>query len=409
MTAEIVSIGTELLMGQIADTDAQHLGTILPEYGVAHYHRQTVGDNFGRLVDALRLALNRAEIVFTIGGLGPTEDDLTREAIAAALDDELETDPVYAEKLRRLFAQRNLPWLETQLKQAQKPTCATFIDNPNGSAPGLLCRKNGKVVIAMPGPRGEFIPMAEGPIRAFLGEVAGGRVIASRTLKVCGMGESMVEERVRDLIQGSNPSVGVYAHPGEVHLRVSAGAPTREEADALIAPVEAEMRTRLGTALFGADKDTLASVLLDRLRRAGQSLAVAESCTGGLVGGALTAVSGSSDVFAGGMICYANTVKVRLGVPESTLAQHGAVSKETAEAMAAAARDHFAVDWALSVTGIAGPGGGTDAKPVGLVYVGCAGPNGIIVEEHRFRGTREFIRQRSVQASLTLAWNQALR
>jgi len=405
MVAEIVSVGSEILLGQIADTDAQVLGAIFPDYGISHFHRQTVGDNLDRLTAALKLALSRSDIVVTIGGLGPTEDDLTREGIAAALDVEFTVDEERAERLRRLFEQRKIPWVESQRKQAMKPDCGEFIENPNGSAPGLVCRKDGRTVIAMPGPRYEFVPMANGPVREIFGQLAGDKTLASRTLKVAGMGESVVEEAIRDLIHGSNPSVGVYAHPGDVHLRLTALAPTHKEAEAMIAPLEAAIRDRLPEAIYGADGETLESVINDMLRSRGETLSVAESCTGGMLGMKITSIPGASDVFMGGAITYVNELKeAMLGVPHAPLEVHGAVSRETAEAMSSGARTRLSSTWALSITGIAGPGGGTDTKPVGLVYIGLAGPDGVTVEEHRFRGTREFIRLRSAQAALTLLW-----
>lgn len=407
MTAEIIAVGTEILMGQIADTNSQALGKLLPEFGISHHFRQTVGDNLARLTAALELALSRSDIVFTIGGLGPTEDDLTREAISAAIHSPLAIDETAAEKLRRLFAQRNLPWLESQLKQAQLPEGAEWIANPNGSAAGIFWSGSGKQVFALPGPKSEFVPMIHGPVRAKLEEIAGVGRIFSRILKVAGMGESMVEEAIRDLIQGANPSVGIYAHPGEVQLRLTAHAGTHVEAQALVAPLEVEVRERLKTHVFGVDDDTLASAILEKLRSKSQSVAVAESCTGGLLGAAYTGVAGSSDVFVGGVISYQNKVKhEQLGVSSETLDQYGAVSEQTAREMAEGARKLLHTDWALSITGIAGPGGGSPEKPVGLVYTACAGPSQTVVQKHQFRGIREFIRQRSVMASLTQLWDQ---
>lgn len=401
MTAEIVSVGTELLMGQIVDTDAAHLAAVLPEYGVACLRRQTIGDNLGRLTDALRVALERSDIVFTIGGLGPTEDDLTREAIAAAIEQELILDEVIAERLRKFFALRNLPWLDRQFNQAQRPADARAIDNPNGTAPGLICPVGAKFVIALPGPKGEFVPMVEGPIRAFLAGLQTGRVIRSRIVKSCGLGESIVEEMVRDLIHAENPTVAPYAHPGEVHLRLTASAANIAGADALLNPLEEKVRAILGDAVFGGAGDTLESVLLQSLRKRGQTLAVAESCTGGGLGARLTSVPGSSDVFLGGAISYANEVKMGvLGVSNETLASHGAVSESCAREMAEGASRTFGSNWAISITGVAGPDGGTPKKPVGLVYIGVSGPDGTTVEEHRFRGSREGVRQRSVQFAL---------
>lgn len=410
MTAEIVSVGTELLLGQIVDTDAVHLASILPEYGVACLRRQTIGDNLVRLTEALRIALERSDLIFTIGGLGPTEDDLTREAISAAIGQELIQDQAIAERLRKFFALRKLPWLERQLNQAMRPASASPIENPNGTAPGLICPAGSKYVIALPGPKGEFVPMVEGPIREFLASRVTGRVIRSRIIKSCGLGESVVEEMVRDLIHADNPTVAPYAHPGEVHLRLTASAGTMEEAESLLDPLENRVREILGDAVFGGTGDTLESVVLASLRERKQNLAVAESCTGGGLGARITSVSGSSDVFLGGAISYANTAKIgMLGVASETLENEGAVSEKCALEMAEGARREFGGDWAVSITGVAGPDGGTPQKPVGLVYIGVSGPDGTTVEEHRFRGSREGIRQRSVQFALIQLRNRIAR
>lgn len=407
MTAEIVSVGTELLMGQIVDTDAAHLAGVLPEYGVACLRRQTIGDNLSRLTEALKVALDRSDIVFTIGGLGPTEDDLTREAIAAAIGQELVLDERVGERLRKFFASRNLSWLDRQLNQAMRPADASVIENPNGTAPGLICPAGKKYVVALPGPKGEFVPMVEGPIRAWLGSLGTGRVIRSRVVKSCGLGESIVEERVRELIHAENPTVAPYAHPGEVHLRLTASGVTAEDAEALLDPLEKQVQAILGDAVFGGASDTLESVILAQLRIRGEKLAVAESCTGGGLGARITSVAGSSDVFLGGAISYANEVKKAvLGVRAETLNVEGAVSEACAREMAEGACRAFGADWGVSITGVAGPDGGTPQKPVGLVFIGVSGPDGTTVEEHRFRGSRDGIRQRSVQFALIQLWNR---
>lgn len=403
MTAEIVSIGTELLMGQIADTNAQALGKTLPELGIAHLRRQTVGDNLERMVEALRLALNRSDIVFTVGGLGPTQDDLTREAIAKALDDELVEDLHITERLRKLFALRNLPWTESQQRQAMRPACGCPVDNPNGTAPGLICEKGEKVVIALPGPKGEFVPMLEGPIREYLGGRSQAGTIASRMLRIVGMGESLVEKQIAELLGSENPTVAPYAHPAEVHLRLTARAGSESEAQALLQPVEDRIREILGDALYATGDTTLEAHVLGLLKDRGQTLAVAESCTGGSLGARITNVPGASAVFLGGVISYANEIKERLlSVHPGVLMEHGAVSAETAKGMAEGAKGLIGADWALSITGVAGPGGGTEKKPTGLVYLGCSGPDGTVAEEHKFRGNRENVRVRSVQMALVL-------
>lgn len=409
VTAEIISVGTEILMGQIVDTNAQFLGDALPKFGIAHYFRQTVGDNLDRLTGALNLALSRSDIVFTIGGLGPTTDDLTREAIAASVGEELVSDKEIVSELKARFEQARLTWTDGQIRQAQRPPCAEPIRNPNGTAPGLICRKGGKVIIALPGPPNELRPMFEGPVSDVLMGLAGARKIESRILRICGLGESVVEQKLGELVRGSNPTIGVYAHPGEVSIRLSASANSSAEAIRLIDQLDAEISGILGANVFGRGEKTLESCVVDLLRESRQSLAVAESCTGGMLGARITSVPGCSDVFWGGAISYSNSLKSSLlGVSEKTLAEHGAVSEECAAEMAIGVRQLCRADWGLAVTGIAGPGGGTEAKPVGTVIFGCAGPSGVQTRSAFFRGIRRFVRERSTAFALTLLREQML-
>ena len=402
MTAEIVAVGTELLLGDTVDTNSAELGKVLAQLGVSHTGRQTVGDNVERLEAALHLALSRSDIVFTIGGLGPTQDDLTREGIAAALDEETVLDEEVLQGVRDKLKKRRVPFVPSQKRQAYRPACAETIENHNGTAPGLVCRKDGKTVIALPGPTLEFRPMLEGPVRRLLAEMGGGSVIHSRTLKVVGLGESMVEQKLGELMSSERPTVAPYAKLGEVHLRLTAQAASVEEADAVIAPVEAQVRERLGDAVFGSDDDTLEAVVLQLLRIRGEKLAVAESCTGGGLGARLTSVPGASDVFEGGVVSYSDRVKSSLlGVRTETLAEYGSVSEQCANQMAQGAQEATGADWGVSITGVAGPDGGTTDKPVGLVFIGVSGPDGTVVERHSFPGTREAVRNRSVQQALT--------
>lgn len=401
MTAEIVSVGTELLLGQIIDTHAPYMARILADCGIGCTRRQTVGDNLDRLTESLGLALSRADIVIAIGGLGPTQDDITREGITAALKDELVLDEGYETALRELFSTRRFKWVESNRKQAMKPTSGRFIDNPNGTAPGLICEKDGKTVIALPGPRNEFNPMADGLVREFLERIQGGHVIHSRTLRICGLGESFVEEKIHDLMQDDNPTVAPYAHPAEVHLRLTARAESREAADRLIDPVESKIRKILGDAVYGVNETTLEMAVIQLLTDRKEKVAVAESITGGWVGQRLTSVSGSGEAFLGGFITYDLDVKeAYLGVNAKTLKEHGPVSEQTAHEMAASVREMLKATYGVSLTGNAGPTADVDGKPVGLVYIGLAGPNGVEVREHKLRGAREDIRQRSTQLAL---------
>lgn len=365
--------------------------------------RQSVGDNLARLTEALNLALSRADLVFTIGGLGPTVDDMTRDGIAAALEQPLVEDPEVRQHLIKLFEKRRLNWTESQLRQAMRPSEAEVVPNPNGTAPGLICRSSKGIIVAMPGPKNEFVPMLEGPIEKLLAELGDGTTIHSKTIKVAGIGEAALEQKLLDLMESSNPTLAPYAKTSEVHLRVTASAATEAEAEALMAPVIAEVQERVGGFVYGFNEETLASSVIRDLAGRGETLAVAESCTGGGLGAMLTSISGASDVFQGGVISYSNEAKGReLGVPAELIEEFGAVSEEVARAMAIGLREKWGVTHALSITGVAGPGGGTAEKPVGLVYVAHAGPNGVRVLRSQFPGLRSAVRERAAKSALIL-------
>lgn len=410
MNAEIVAIGTELLLGQITDTHSATMARILAECGIACRHRQTVGDNLERIVETLLQALDRADVVVCIGGLGPTADDLTRDAIALALDDTLETVPEVEERLRKWFASRGYAWVESNARQAQKPTCADLIPNPNGTAPGLVARKNGKTVFALPGPKGEFDPMAFDTVKPMLETLGGGVVIHSRVLRITGVGESAVEERIKQLMEGENPTVAPYAQPSEVHLRLTARAATVEEAEALLDPVEAAIREELGTAVYGLNKTTLEEAVIMLLAERGETVSTAESMTGGGLGARLTMVPGASAAYLGGVVTYTVGAKGALlpSVSES-LGSCGPVSAETAGAMSESVRAQLGSTFAVAITGNAGPTADVDGKPVGLVYIAIASPGGTHVEECRFRGIREDIRNRAEQTALRLLREKLIR
>jgi nicotinamide-nucleotide amidase len=405
MTVEIVSIGTELLLGQIVDTNAAWLSARLAEVGVGVYRRTTVGDNLPRIVAALREALERADGVITIGGLGPTDDDLTREALASVLGEPLVQDEGEAARLREFFAARGRTANERQLRQALRPASAQPIPNPNGTAPGLYAEWNGKLIFALPGPPNEFQPMATDAVLPRLAERTGGRVIRSRVLRLCGIGESDAEAQLSDLIHSENPTLAPLAKLGEVHFRITARADSPNTAEQMIAQMEHAVRERLGAFIFGVDETTLEQAVVQSLIEAGQSLAVAESCTGGLLGHRITSVSGSSEVFLGGVISYSNALKeALLGVPRSVLETHGAVSEPTARAMAEGVRQRLGSWWGVGITGIAGPSGGTPEKPVGLVYIGVSDPTATVVRSQVFPGDRATVKYRATQYALWLLY-----
>jgi nicotinamide-nucleotide amidase len=403
MVAEIISVGTELLLGSTVDSDSAYLGRTLAALGIDLYFKQTVGDNLDRAVVALQLAASRAELIVTCGGLGPTEDDLTKEAVARALDDELVLDPVSEEQVRAVFARRRMPMVESNLRQAMIFRSGRAIPNDHGTAPGALLEKGGKTVICLPGPPRELIPMVEGFVVPYLTERlgAGRQVLRSRVLRTIGIGESTMEERVRDLLATRNPTVAPLAHLGEAHLRITAKAASEAEAEALIAPLEAELRRRLGDAIYGTDEHTLEEAVVDLLAERQRTLAVAESVTGGLLGARLTNVPHSSDVFLGGLITYTNAAKRELlGIPSELLDRHGAVSDAVARQMAVGVRQRFGTALGVGITGLAGPGGGTEEKPVGLVFVGIAAADRVEAREYRFLGSRGDIRQRAATVAL---------
>jgi nicotinamide-nucleotide amidase len=404
MGAEIFSVGTELLLGQIVDTNAVFLAQQLSNLGVDCFHKTTVGDNQGRLVAALRTALVRADIIISTGGLGPTEDDLTAAGVAEALGVELYLDEPAAEAIRQLIAKRGYPFLPSHLKQAQIPVGSIVLPNPVGTAPGFWIEKDGKTIISMPGPPHEMRAMFTESVAPRLQQRAGGVVIVSRVLHFMGIGESMLEERLKDLIEAqTNPTIAPLAGMGEVRLRITAKILGREAAQALIAPVEAEIRQRVGDYIVSTDNEPL-EVSVDRLLKArGLTLAVAESCTGGLIANKLTNIPGASEYFMAGLVTYSNEAKIKLlGVQEATLAQYGAVSAQTATEMARGARNAGAAQIGVSTTGIAGPTGATAEKPVGLVYIAVSSDQQEVCEEFRFRGDREMIKNQAANAALNL-------
>jgi nicotinamide-nucleotide amidase len=391
MSAEILCIGTELLLGNITNGNARWIAEQLAALGIPHHRQLVVGDNRERLIAELQAAARRCRVLITTGGLGPTPDDLTTEAIAAAFGAPLVEHPqVWAEIQARLAA-RGRPCAASNRRQAFLPEGAALLPNPTGTAPGMIWSPRPDfTILTFPGVPSEMRAMWEATAAPWLpaAGLAEG-VFASRMLHFWGVGESNLAEQMADLLEGANPTVAPYAGSGEVKLRITARAATAEAAVQLLEPVEAEIRARTGALCFGVDEASLASVVLEQLRSRGQTLAVAESCTGGGLGAALAAVPGASDVLLGGVIAYANSVKQGLlGVPAQLLEAHGAVSDPVARAMADGARSATGADWALAITGVAGPGGGSAEKPVGLVHIAVAGPAGCSTEGVRFGASR---------------------
>jgi len=384
--AEVVSVGTELLLGQIVDTNASYICSVLADLGIGVYFRSTVGDNTGRVKEVFLHALSRADLILSTGGLGPTDDDLTVAAAADALGLPLERHEVAWAHVQEFFRKRNRPLSSQQEKQAMLPRGARMIPNPRGSAPGVIIEHQGKTLIFTPGVPREMKGMIQDTVIAYLRErgLAGREVIRSRVLRIT-LGESVVEDRLRDLMRSSlNPTIAPYAHTGECHVRLTARG-TEAEVEPLLASTEAAIRERLGLAVYGIGETTLEEVVAQALTAKRVSVAVAESCTGGLLSQRLTNPPGASAYMDGGVITYSNAAKRRwLGVPEALLEQHGAVSAEVAKAMAEAVRKQAGTDLGIAVTGIAGPTGGTVEKPVGLVYIALAHTGGTEVREVRY-------------------------
>ncbi|MBL0388467.1 competence/damage-inducible protein A [Tumebacillus sp. ITR2] len=405
MNAELIAVGTELLMGQIANTNAQYLSQRMAEIGIAVYHHAVVGDNLERAQKALGIAKQRgANVIILCGGLGPTEDDLTRQVVASFLGKTLNLSDEIVEHIRSFYTYRGREMPENNKQQALVIEGATVLDNPRGTAPGQYIEADGVHYFLLPGPPAELKGMYQEQVLPILRHVQGAakQVFASRYLHTFNIGESSLELKIKDIIESqSNPTVAPYASEAGCTIRLTASAATEDEARALITPVEKAIRERIGHYVYGIDDETLPVKPGLLLREKGQRVVTAESCTGGMIGQMLTDVSGCSDYFYGSVVAYDNTIKERvLGVDPQVLREHGAVSEETAKQMAEGARKLMGVEWAISVTGIAGPGGGTPEKPVGLVYIGVAGPGGTTVGEHRLFGDRTQVRLRAARTAL---------
>lgn len=404
MTVELISVGTELLLGNIVNTNAAYLAEQCAGLGLSCYFQSVVGDNEERLAQTLKCAMERSDVVILSGGLGPTEDDLTKETAARLCNRKLVTSDLWMERISEYFAMRDITPTENNWKQAAVPEGAILLDNPNGTAPGLILEEKNVRVILLPGPPNELIPMFESSVKPYLDQLTPG-VIYSQTVKICGVGESKVETQIRDLIDSqTNPTLATYAKIGEVHIRVTASAPSTKEAKKLVKPVVKELKARFGADIYTTEAEvTLEKAVAELLLANDLTLTCAESCTGGLLAARLVNIPGISEVFKSGIVTYANRAKRKiLGVKKITLQKYGAVSEQTAEEMAKGASSIGKSDVAVSITGIAGPDGGTAEKPVGLVYIGCSVKGQVTVQEYHFSGSREKIRESAASAALAL-------
>ncbi len=405
MVVELVSVETELLLGNIVNTNARYLSEKCAMLGLNVYYQTTVGDNEERLSEVIRTALNRSDIVVLNGGLGPTEEDLTKETCAKVMGLPLVKDAHTEERLKEYYRGRKKEELpDSNWKQALIPEGAVVFDNENGTAPGLVVEKDGKTAILLPGPPGELYPMVEKQLCPYL-QNKNSDVILSQMIKICGYGESKVEEMILDLIdKQTNPTLATYAKLKEVHLRVTARAASEEEAKKLLKPVVKEIKKRFGDAVYTTDEnETLQDAVVKLLKKHELTVTTAESCTGGLLAGTLVSVPGVSDVFKEGFVTYSNKAKRRhLDVSKSTLRKYGAVSAQTAKEMAKGGVFATDADVCVAITGLAGPDGATPEKPVGLVYIACYMNDKVQVEEFHFKGNRQKIREQSVVQALDL-------
>ena len=401
MIVEVIAIGTELLLGQIVNSNAARIGERLADAGLDHYRQVVVGDNEERIAEAVLAACGRSDAVIVTGGLGPTRDDLTREALAGAAGVPLIFDEAQARRLRERWERNGRVMPESNLQQAERPEGAEIVPNPKGTAPGIRMRIGDALVFALPGVPAEMLPMIDEQVIPLLrGDDE--TVVISRLLRTWGESESAIGERLADLYDAStNPTIAFLASAGEIKIRITAKADTGRDAEALIAPIEAEVRRRLGKRIFGTDGDTIEVVVLRMLSEHGWTFGTAESATGGLVAGRITSVPGASTVFRGSIVSYATELKESLlGVPASTIATHGVVSEPVAVAMAEGAADRLDVDVAVSVTGSAGPD--PQERPVGTVVIAVKTPDGVRVRTLTLPGDRERIRTFATTAALHL-------
>ena len=409
MVAELICVGTELLLGNTVNTNGAYLARKCAALGLSMYYQSVVGDNEQRMEETIRTAVDRSDVVILCGGLGPTKDDMTKEIAAKVMGKELIED-VHSKELIQTYMEsvvKNRPGSripDNNWKQALIPEGAKVLDNKNGTAPGVIMEENGKIVILLPGPPNELIPMFEHQVYSYLRQIQP-EVIVSSMVKVCGIGESLVESEIADLIEGqSNPTIATYAQAGEVHLRVTAKAENEKAAKKLIRPVVRELKIRFGASIYTTDEEkTLASAVVDLLRDQNLTLTTVESCTGGALAAALVTVPGASEVLKQGFVTYSNKAKRKsVMVKKSTLKEYGAVSEKCAKEMAKGGCFVTGSEVAVSVTGVAGPDGGTEKTPVGTVYIGCS-LNGITkVQEYHFNGERNKIRENSVKYALIL-------
>ncbi len=404
---EILSIGTELLLGNIINTNAQWISEQLSQLGLNHFRQSTVGDNYDRIIKVIQEISKRSNLLITTGGLGPTPDDLTTEAIAKSFNVTLFERPHLWDEIKQKLPNSKLKDDSSSLrKQCLFPKNAQIINNPRGTAPGMIWEPiKGFTILTFPGVPSEMKTMWEETACDFIKtKFSDNYSFYSNTLKFAGIGESSVAEKINDLLNLKNPTVAPYANLGEVKLRITARAKNHLEAKNIIKPVKEKLKKDFSKFIFGEDNETLPSVLIKELTERNQTIVFAESCTGGLLSSSLTSISGSSKVFQGSIVSYSNNLKKSLlSIPEIILHKYGAVSKEVCEAMAINVKNSLGADWAIATSGIAGPNGGSQEKPVGLVYISIAGPNNHITNIKKiFNSNRNRIEIQTLSVNVCL-------
>jgi len=404
---EILSIGTELLLGNIVNTNAKWISEQLSQLGLNHFRQTTVGDNCDRIVKVIQEISKRCTLLITTGGLGPTPDDLTTEAIAKSFNVSLVEKPYLWNEIKQKLSNSKLQDNSSSLrKQCFFPKDAQIIKNPRGTAPGMIWEPiKGFTILTFPGVPSEMKTMWEETALGFIkNKFSDGYSFFSNTLKFSGIGESSVAEKINDLLNLKNPTVAPYANLGEVKLRITARAKTEVEAKNIIKPVKEKLKQEFPKFIFGEEHDTLSSILIKELARRSQTIVFAESCTGGLLSSSITSISGSSQVFRGSIVSYSNELKNSLlNISEDKLKKYGAVSEEVCEAMSINVKEKLGADWSIAISGIAGPSGGTQDKPVGLIYISISGPNNDITNIKKiFNSTRNRIEIQRLSVNVCL-------
>ena len=404
---EILSIGTELLLGNIVNSNAKWIAEQLSQLGINHFRQSTVGDNCDRIIKIIQEISKRSNLLITTGGLGPTPDDLTTESIAKSFNESLFERSYLWEEIKQKLSNSKLKDNSSSLrKQCFFPKSAQIINNPRGTAPGMIWEPiKGFTILTFPGVPSEMKTMWEETALVFIkNKFSDSYSFFSNTLKFTGIGESSVAEKIKDVLNLKNPTVAPYANLGEVKLRITARAKNELEAKKIIKPIKEKLKKEFSKFIYGEEDDTLSSVLIKELAKRNQTVVFAESCTGGLLSSSITSISGSSQVFQGSIVSYSNELKNSLlNISEDMLKRYGAVSEEVCEAMAINAKKKLGADWAIAISGIAGPEGGSKEKPVGLVYISISGPNNFITNIKKiFNSTRDRIEIQTLSVNVCL-------